>query len=345
MRFIKKLFLYALSVVILFLISVLKYDVGVFYFKYKEIKTDLPTNILLIVLICVLFVISIIRSFLKTVRSLIKIEEQKRDFEEQKRLTEMILTHKNLQISDKYKMIKDALFLDQISDIEQYKKNNTLLFVYKIKDNINFFIKNNNIDGAVKLINIILGKFCGYINVVEDELLDLIKYTPLNFDPRKFKYNLSNEFTKKYLGIKAIRSENTRELVSYNREYPGSFEIVAKLVQHTKKNISLIADCFNANPDRNLLNLLKEEEKTLENAEIITKNVSDNNLEKLWFLCMLATETNLITKANEVFLKIVDINADGAERFFIQNYSKFLKNTDLLKKIKEKSNENKTNQE
>jgi hypothetical protein len=353
-----KFLIYLLFCCGLVALSFLPIDIASVSFAYESLSVSVPLNIFVASLVSFVVITSRIVALVRFVRLLILGDKDKLDKYSQNSLISMVFSKSSVtepmsfRISEKYKSVKEAIIC---SSSERYCllppllfnlsiEKNRLLFIHKAKVNLQKHIKSNGIEEAVELVKMIIDSYPSGVNLIIDQIIELSEYHAFSFDPRKFKYELPPRDIARYYLAVAMREyrdfDDILILEKYNNLFSGNVEVVAILAnncQNNKKILSYIKDGFAAKQDRRFAYLLPKSELSLEQAEDIVSCVPENNIERLWFLCIVATENNLIGRASELISAIIastECSVDEVIKFCFLNYSKFANNIDLLKCVK-----------
>ncbi len=365
MSFIKKLVISSILILILLSLSYVSYDIGEVSFKSFSTKVSMPANFVLAVLVIIWFAVNTLSSLLKWMFSIFKKNEIKTEKNSQNSLINLLFVKSisdinKYDVCDKYQNIKEAIecslfyklnkLPETLFETNKSKKTNIVLTIHKIKLNLCKYINDNNIETAAKLTEEVINKYPSYVNFIKEEMLYIATHIRLKFNPRKYKYNLSRKYINEYEATLAIREFNTTKNVAVLekklKKSPFNSKIAIEFIKNVsniseKRIISVIKNCFSENPDRHLaesLFYLKKRENLFEMAMQITANVSNNDLEKLWFLCIIATKTGHISKASEILQTIMKNYSGELQKiieFFVLNHAKFSKNIELIQLIKE----------
>lgn len=366
MSFLKKLLVFIIIIFALLLLSYSPYDMGKCSFEFMNVRVSAPTNFVLMAFAAIYMGYTIIVSFFKFLRALLKNDDAKAEKESENSLINMLFSD-NPYNANKYHVVEKHITLKEAIECYLFWKSKKLprdlmvitkadeaivtLKAYKIKLNICKHIHDNHISAAACLVQKIVREHPSYTSVIKEQILQISKNMNLNFEPKKFKYGLSKQFMDEYAAITAMRefneSKNLTILEKACKNYPSNAEIVMNVIQHTpdisdKKIYLLVKQCFQGRPNRILANALlsmQHKENLFETAIQITAPVSNDNIEKLWFLCIIATKAGHISKAVELF-KLILTNYSSKQSdiivFFILNHSEFSSNIELIQLIKER---------
>lgn len=376
MKFLKKLFIFIAILICLFCISYLpECAIGEFFFKHKLIEISTPANIALMFVVVIIFGISFTKNFIKYLSSLFRRDRNKKNIESLNAIIELILAKKisdvkailaKSHISNEHEPLKDAAICSvleksnviyskffKLNDVS--KKTNELLFVYEIKQNILKNIDGENYNNAASLVNEVVKNHYKYVYVIQDAILKLIGHEKIDFDPRKFKYNLSPKYVEKYTELLTLHdyyiSKKVSLLEKFNKNYPGNVKVSKVLIEDIsssttvsksdeKKILEIIKNGVEKNMDRSFaysLLRIKNRPDMFEIAMMLVQNIADDNIEKLWFLCIVACDIGNISHACELLQKIIassKCDIDDLFRFYILNHSKFSNNIELLQNLK-----------
>ena len=283
---------------------------------------------------------------------------------------EFLEQFRNISITDKYKNIITALI------IKNNIKTNYLLNKTEIKE-IDIYLLNNELkellelnkySDALQLVNNIIKKYSYEINIIKDKILEVAKYSKENnikfkFNPKRSKYKLDKDFINNYeiememINYKMINDNNNKlKIVEYlYKKFPDNKKAGLYLLQFleeykpTKYNdtkiINLIQCIFVANPNRELAYMflkLYNQNNIFEVSQSILNQVPNNNIEKIWFLLIIATNMKLFNIIKELITNIIIINPNNAEynvkqnninelnKFFIKNYNILFTNPEIV---------------
>jgi hypothetical protein len=244
-------------------------------------------------------------------------------------------------ISEKLCVLPEKYF-----DIKRpgYRKSSRLLFAHKNLLNIKKYMQDGNRAGSIStILNVI--KYCPeHVSVIQKEIL--LFSNSVRFDPKKYKYNLSNKFIKQYLANTATQEYSTTKrldsLKKYNKDYPGNINVVDILSSKEnddKKLADLVGNCFKIHPDRRLAYILlrsKRQDTLMNVAESMAGQTK--NTEECWFVAIVATELGYVSRACDS-LKTMILSARNEivnlTKFVFLNYSKFSNNIEFLQLVNE----------
>ena len=278
---------------------------------------------------------------------------------------------RNALITDKYKNITTALIIK--NNIKtNYLLNKTgvkEIDIYLLNNELQELLELNKYSEALQLVNNIIKKYTYEINVIKDKILEIAKYSKENnikfkFNPKKSKYKLDKDFINNYeiememISYKMTNDNNNKlKIVEYlYKKFPENKQAGLYLLQFLEeykpvkyndiKIISLIQSIFIANPNRDLAyRFLKlyNQNNIFEVSQSILNQVPNNNIEKIWFLLIIATNMKLFNIIKELITNIITINQNNAEynvkqnninelnKFFIKNYNVLSANQEIIK--------------
>lgn len=275
---------------------------------------------------------------------------------------EFLNTFKNLSIADKYKTIITALI------IKNNLKTNYLLNktgvkevdIYLLNNELQELLELNNNSEALKLVNSILKKYSNEVNIIQDKILAVAKYAKenkikFNFNPRKSKYKLTKDFINNYeielamIDFKSTNDNNNKLKIVENlyKKFPlnkNTGLYLLKFLEEYKpikyddiRIINLTQSIFIANPNRELAYILLKlynKNDIFEVSQKISETVSNENIEKMWFLLIIATNVKLFNIVKELVINIIAVgNINELNTFFIKNYNIFSLDKDIVKLI------------
>lgn len=243
---------------------------------------------------------------------------------------------RNISIIDKYKNIMTSLI------IRNGIKTNYLLSktelkeidIYLLDKELAELLEYNKYSEALQLINTIIKKYSHEIHVVQDKIIKIAKYAKENnlefkFNPKKSKYNLGKEFISNYeIEIEMTNFNMTNDnndklkIVEYlYKKFPLHKNTGLYLLQFLEeyrpskysdeKIISLVHDIFVANPNRELAYIflkLYRQSNIFEVSQKMLQTFPNNNIEKIWFLLIIATNMKLFNIIPELINNITECN-------------------------------------
>ncbi len=372
MKLIKRTIVCLILITCLFLISYTPYSVGETSFNFRSLNIIIPNNFVLIALIIIWLVYSYLFRIAEFLRSVFIDDRLKIEEASQNELINVLLSGQavsssklaDVVVCEKFTPLKEAIecfFVEQLGvKPEQYldtaveNNKNKFLLAHKVKINITKCLQNKEYDRAKEEALRVIKSAPQYVDCIKEEILEIAKVVHFNFDPRRYKYDLSREYIKRYDEYFVIarynETKNLSLLEKHNRKHPGNFYIANIIIDNlllsspinASKIINIVGDCFCAVPNRRLAKSLlcvDKQESLFETAQKITARVSDDNIEKLWFLTIVATELGHISKAVDIIKLIIaasEVDMNEITSFFLLNHSKFFKNIELLNLIRSK---------
>ena len=285
---------------------------------------------------------------------------------------------RNISVIDKYKNIMTALI------IKNNIKTNYLLSKTELKEidvhlldkELAELLEFNKYSEALQLINTIIKKYSHDIHVVQDKIIKIAKYAKENnlefkFNPKKSKYNLGKEFISNYeieiemTNFNMINDNNDKlKIVEYlYKKFPLHKKTGLYLLQFLEEYktskysderiISLVHNIFMANPNRELAYIflkLYGQSNIFEVSQEMLQTFPNYNIEKTWFLLIIATNMKLLNIIPELITNIIECNKNivdmnrcnnnikqseinNLNKFFIENYNILSSNQEILKSI------------
>lgn len=248
-----------------------------------------------------------------------------------------------------------------IADSE-LKKYPRLVMNFK-KLTIRRYLDSGECDRALDLLEDAISSYPKYASVLMDEIIHLRLFSIRNnrifkFDPEKYKYELPSLFINKYkslsfLEMYRIEDKKSKRVSFLNKGFEAdktNINIIKLLVSELisqgsqdKKIVNIVKESFSLSPTRNLAYVLSDLKRNdlFEIGQEITGPINSDNIEKQWFLCILALKSDLHQKMLELFLNIIKIGEiNDIMRFFISNHATISTNTECVHLIKRKVNQN-----
>ncbi len=368
MRFWKKFFAFVAMFIVFAVLQVYTESIGRFEVSVLDEKFSIEIYALLSSLIALAILLLILETVASTIAQLFRNKNSSFAEESIKSIAKLILssdsdfenTIHNIKLSEKYKILRTALLLKRsANDLSKLDLTSVdFIDIYILKKRLQNLIDASENTKALELANHLIKRYSKYLKIVEEELLNVAVLAKKNnidfaFNPKKHKYHLSRSFADRYFSALDLAaadmaaSEDLKQniLERAHKHYPNNPDIAISLLNFAfgkygdKKMIEILKHTFEQKPDRQLVHhLLKlKRNDAFEIAQEISAEVSSNNLEKLWFLLIVATKLDFISKANELIIKIVEIDAtDDILSFYIKYQSKFSNETTILNALKKR---------
>lgn len=267
-----------------------------------------------------------------------------------------------LPIPSNLELLKTALIIRKDSDkLETIAETGAPgVDIYVMRHRLRKLLKQGNVNKCVQVACETIDKYWKYLPIIQNEILmiaELARESAIDFrfDPRKSKYNLSPAFLEQYCVSLALidfrltpnDDAKLKILEKAVNDFPGNVQIISNLLdvilEHPhdnseKKMIGIITKAFSLRPDRSLAYyLIKTNRKDiLEVAQKITSGIPDTNIEKIWFMLIIATKLNLVNKVKEMircYLKDGNQAHDLAS-FYIQNHQILSSDSEIVETIR-----------
>lgn len=243
---------------------------------------------------------------------------------------------REVSISNKYKNIVTSLI------IKNNVKTNYLLNktevkeidIYLLNNELNELLELNKYSEALQLVNKVIKKYTYEISVIKYKILEVARYAKkekieFKFNPKKSKYKLDKEFINNYeielemVDFKLTNDNNKKlKIVEYlYKKFSLNKNTGLYLLQFLEeykpskysdnKILNLIQSIFTANPNRDLAYVLLKlynQTNVFEVSQKILENIPNDNIEKLWFLLIIATHTKLFNIMKKLITDITYYN-------------------------------------
>lgn len=366
MKFWKKFWLFVLSIIIVSFLHIYTKDIGKIEFSLANKEITVGLYVISIAILSFWFSCFIIKSFFTWIISLFVKDKSAEEIRSINELAKLIVSSdydisqniEKISVIESMSVLKTAIILKQNIKTNRYieKAGIPAVDIHILKRDLQDLIKKQDLKNSINLVEKILKKYTEYVNLVRDEILEISKLAKLNdihfnFDPRKFKYNLPKSFIEKYLislDMMDFEKESNPEaklkiIERIYKNYPHNIFVANVFLDfiepsnNSKKIIEIIKASFELRPDRNFAyNLIKTGRKDVfEVAQEISQNVSDNNIEKLWFLLIIATKLGFVQKSKELIKKIYDNDeTDEIFRFYVENQTELSKDSEIIEILK-----------
>ena len=117
-----------------------------------------------------------------------------------------------------------------------------------------------------------------------------------------------------------------------HREYPANIDVLCRFLDFAsekfddKKVLEIIENTISINPNRKLTEYLLKVNKNdiFEIAQSMMSGISENNIEKLWILLIIAVEKKFLARTKELVKKIPEIDKSRDLFEFFTKHFEFL---------------------
>ena len=344
MKFRYKFLISAILVMVLMQVCINNFEpIHISFMQYK-FRIGIYTICALILLKWLIQVL--IRNAIKSIKQLFC---YCKNHEEVKQLAMAILYEdvNTSHISEELQPIRAALLLR--NNIECHTKTGIKeIDIYIIKQELRTYLQGHHYNTAVNVVNKSIKEYPSGTNIIKNEILELAKQAKnerikFEFDAKKSKYKLSKQFIEKFyveLGfVECAMSESNKLqiLEKLYKNFPKNIRVMKYLLEFKtgSETIDLIKKMFITKPDRNLAYIflkLYNNNDNLEIAQKILNSVPDNNIEKIWFLLIVATKMQYYTKIKELITKVNSEPLQLAD-FYVKNYEILSQDSEIIKKI------------
>ena len=366
MGFWKKAFVFVFCFAVFIVLQCYAKSIG--FIELTCFKTNISLDIYIILsgITFALFLIFILKSFIKKTLYLFSRKKSNIENNSIESIAKLILSDNfdfakdidNIDILDKHKILKTALILSRHKNHDQNLELTKvpLVDMHIIKSQLKHFVDTGN---NIKAIDLALGaikKYPKHIKIAQDELLQTAIIAKKNniifsFDPSRYKYSLSNMFIENYLLTLSMLEFELAEsddlklktLEKIYKNNTNNSEIAIKLLDFAfekyseKKILEILENSFKLNPNRKFANILLKlkRQDIFELAQEITSKTPENNLEKLWLLLNIANKFDFTAKTRDLILKIIELDSStDIINFYLKNLSKFSNDQEIQKAFK-----------
>jgi hypothetical protein len=366
MKFFKKLFCFFFFILTFILLHCYAPEMGRIDLLIQNWTVSIGVYIIAASFLAIWFVLSTLKSFFSFFVRLFSRDKKSELLESIDNIAELIqldgedfskLINK-LYISSKFEIIKKSLITQKnYGNCKTLSlTGNKLIDIKILKAQLQDRLSQDDVINSIELARKIINNYGDLVPKVQDEVLRtaiLTKRHNLNFsfDPRKYKYNLSPKFIKKYLfsidllDLDVISDTDSKlklieKITKKHDEIADSYNILLKFIEENnikkyddKRIIEIIKKSFEILPNRDLaydlIRLNKHDQ--FEVSQEITKNISDDNIEKLWFLLIVSLKSGFYAKAREIVKSLeTKENIGKILTFYYKNNQEEILNLDLI---------------
>ena len=330
-------------------------------------KLTLYASFVLFSMSTIFFAFSIIKTIIRKLKTLFAKKKEKSITDSINELIEMLFSKgrtSKIQIDNSFTPIKYAILCFFNKNINSFLQSSNfkkypILMVCIHRQNIRMYTESGEYKKAIDEIGNILNLYPKYARLLMDEILKLRIFSiksnlVFKFEPEKYKYELPSWFIYKYKSLSFFEMYSHEEKQSKRFSYiTKAFEtdktnaqIVNSLVEELKKQkvsdkkiIEVLKQSFSAHPNRNLAYVVTKLKRNdlFEISQEIASCVDAENIEKQWFLCIIAMKSNLIQRMFEIFFELVKIaNSDDIAKFFIANHAIMSQNSECIHIVKKR---------
>lgn len=360
MKFLQKCLLYIVLISLNLGLYLIAPNVGYVRVVFLDHKINLDFYIIVCIVFTVIYLVSILMQLIKTIKNFFKKSEKKHERESIQNLARFIVSNDSQaekNIDDKFCLCKTAVLINN-GAIVSYNTGVNEVDILNVKNKIQFSLQTKHLDKAIELVNYAIKNFPQQLSAIQDELLQIsitaiLENKTFEFNPARSKYNLNSEFVSEYniqkgLAIAEITTDTLiklKILENLYKKYNTNTEIAKRLLlaiandgHDKKKALKLIEKIFEISPDRNLVFIFTKlctTNDAFDIADDLLKCVSDNNVEKLWFLLAVATQLRLYSKIIELIKLLIENKTNENELyvFFVKNYDILSVDDEIVKLI------------
>lgn len=324
-------------------------------FKYFDVSTN---GIIILTALVSSFLIShIIKSILHFIRYLFTRNKEHDENQSIDNIVELIFHINNdnifsiqdkYDISGKFKIIRDAILCQRCEEhkisgtfLKNDSTTNRELFIHQSNIIVSNYIEMGHFEESLSIINNIIKNFPQYVYIIKENLLKIAissieRDVIFQFDPKKSKYKLDDNFIEKYetsTSLKIYYKKNDATILEkMNKIYPQNFEIAKALLSHKKneysdkKIIDIIKKCYAISHNRNLaINLWEIQNKSniSEIAKEIVETSKENIVDNLWFLCVIFLKLEQFSKVSAALKDIIIKNNNNINKDILKFYIKY----------------------
>ena len=333
MRFLAKFLIYTLVALILSAMYIYTDSIGDIELNYKEGTYIVNLYIVLLCILLVKFALCLMKSIVNGIKSLFKPNDPL-DIEIQD-IAEMIVCEDYIDLSRKITRTEKMKPLRLAIELSK-KCNKNILYAEKtgiscidvliIGEELKRLLDEGDINNSVILAIDAINKYPKYIKEIKYELLNVAQIAKRNgikftFDPRMFKYNLSEKYIAEYIvSIALIEAENESDddkklkiIKKLHNEYPDRIDVLCKLLNFNipdKIKLKAISETISYCPDRVVSKylLMIETDDIYEQTKNMLSSIPDSNLEKIWILFHLAVKKQYEYQSKILMQKIIDLD-------------------------------------
>ncbi|MDR3224179.1 MAG: hypothetical protein LBT03_01155 [Holosporales bacterium] len=370
----RKLFWFLLAILVCCILQVYSPNVEkvTIFALNKEISVGL--YIVIATLITAIYATSIVKSFFRCIGHLFS-KRKNEDGKVVEQLAELAILNDRdfermfdkIQCTNQLSIMKTALAIRRRSKLDKIHQMTGIprIDIEIIKLNLKDALNKNDEQTAVKLANKSIKNYAEHVSVVQNEILEVAKLTKksniqFKFDPRRFKYDLSQRFITKYmvtLGLMKFDAEidipkKLQIIQKLHNEYPEDITTLFAFLDFVdinkstgydsggyddKKLLKIIKETISLNPNRKIARYLLKLNRCdiFEIAQKVLEFSGNGNSEKLWILLIIATKMKFINKASELIRLLLESgDSCGVLEFYVQNIDT-LSVEDSIKKMME----------
>ncbi len=376
-RFWTKFWIRAILPVVLFLLQLFTKEFARVDLTIGDISFSANLYIVLIAIALFLFIYFILKKCLDLLCNLFRRDENERNAAMLIELAELIMANdrdfpslfaKTRLVGDIAKL-RTALALKRglMEDREFALTGIACIDVRILRIKLKKLLQNGALTDAIELANSVIKNYASFLRLVKDELLEIAKmasreHMEFYFEPDRFKYDLPQKYIAEYnISLKLVNfdlendSAKKLEIIeNINNEYPESIDVLCLLLDYVEQNnittyddkriMQLIAETMKVNPNRKLAKYLLRLKRNdiFEQAKSMMSEISNNNIEKLWILLVMAASKGLNLQVKELILEILKKDkTDDVCEFFVEYHNLLQEAAEIANIIMRRKNGNK----
>ncbi len=376
-RFWTKFWIRAILPVVLLLLQLFTKEFARVELSIGDISFSANLYIVLIAIALFLFIYFILKKCFDLLCNLFRRDETERNAEMIRELAELIMAsdHDFPSLFAKTRLVGDmaklrtalALKRNLMGDREFALTGVACIDVRILRIKLRKLLQNGILTDAIELANSVIKNYASFLRLIKDELLEIAKmarreHMEFYFEPDRFKYDLPQKYITEYnISLKLVdfdlENDNAKKLKiieNINNEYPESIDVLCLLLDYVEQNnittyddkriMQLIAETMKVNPNRKLAKYLLRLKRNdiFEQAKSMMSGISNNNIEKLWILLIIATSKGLNLQVKELISEILkkDKTNDVCE-FFVEYHNLLQEAAEIANIIMRRKNGNK----
>ena len=360
MTFLRKLFAFLVAMIGPIALHVYTQEPITLEFLTSESSFSIGIYVVCFALVVLFFIRFLFKGIVKRIVSLFRKSTDTDTHKSIHNLAQLIVSddyhfmdlYKKTSITENLRSLKIALALKRVklqSDIFAYrniaKTGIKCVDIYIEKMQLQKRINAGEVLSAVRSAEKVIKAYDCYVTVIEDELVEIAKMAKENsiqfeFEPEKFKYNLSLKYIERYtIELRLIDfkicdnfEEKIEILINIHKRYPQNTAILYKLLEYAKLHASdkynvdwqlqMMKLTLSTNPHRGIAKYLLETQKSaiLEVARDAMACIPDLNIEKLWILLLIAIEKKFMVQVKDLLRKLLaEDKTDDVFKFLVCN--------------------------
>lgn len=361
-KFLHKFCIFILAITLVAVLQMYAKELGRFEFVLYNRVFSIGGYVICLGIISFYFILFIVKSLCRGICSIFSRDKATKEEKSIKEIVNLIVSddkdfiqlYEKTAVVDNLRVLKVALALKRNFNVKRRfeKTGMHCVDIYIIRKELQGLLNVGEIRAAITLAEDIVQNYAKEIYIIKDELLEIAvrakkNNLAFNFEPGKFKYELTQRYINEYdIRLKLIDYETTGNadkkfeiLKRLHNEYVTRVDLLCILLDFyneysqlgnvpydTNWVLKTIAETISVNPNRVVATYLLQigRNDIFELAQSMMANVSESNIEKNWILLKIAIEKRFNLQAKELAKRLIKAEELNDVRELISSHPKVI---------------------